>query len=70
MDKQFNYTNSKGKTYYLFTKEVIFRGGRKQRIRFFSLKNTTDGDPCELPAGYSIYENPNNGFICLKKEAK
>ena len=32
----YNHTNSKGVTYYLNSKEVTLRGGKVQRIFYFS----------------------------------
>lgn len=63
----FSTKNSKGKTYFLNSKEVILKGGRKQRIYYFSKderKETIDA----LPEGYMITENQRTGLPILKKK--
>lgn len=57
--------NSKGVTYYLNTKEITLRGGRKQTIYFFSKDIRDTG--CDLPEGYEVVENPRNGFVTLRR---
>lgn len=63
----YSHTNSKGVTYYLHSKDVTLRGGKQQRIYYF----TKDVRPAEavdeLPAGYQVVENPRNGFLTLKR---
>ncbi len=54
--------------YTLYTKEVILRGGRKQRIYFFSKKKQEDAKPCPLPPGYKVKVNGKTGLPFLKKE--
>ena len=41
----YSYTNSKGQTYYLHTREVTLKNGRIQRIYFFAL-DIRDGAIC------------------------
>ena len=66
----FSYTNSKGVTYYLHTKQVTLRGGRIQPIFYFA-KQEREADAVEkLPDGYMVVENPRNGFLTLKKTQK
>jgi hypothetical protein len=66
MDSE-NYThaNAKGVVYYLNTKEVTLRGGRIQPIYYFTKdeRNTH----CPLPQGFTVVENPRNGFLTLKR---
>ena len=63
----FSATSKKsGRTFYLHSKEVTLRGGRKQRIYYFA------GEPKEgaidsLPAGYTLGENAKTGLPILKK---
>ena len=66
----FSHTNSKGTTYYLFSKEVVLRGDHHQKIFWFSKSSTSDkGTPVEaLPAGMIVKENPRNGFVCVARE--
>lgn len=61
----YTHTNSKGVTYHLHAKDVILRGGRKQRIYFFA-KEAKEGAIDEVPAGKKVVENARNGFLALK----
>ena len=54
--------------YMLYTKEVTFRGNRKQRIYFFSKKTQKNGTPCPLPKGYKVKVNKKTGLPFLKKK--
>ncbi len=55
-----------GKKYYLHSKEVILRGGRKQRIYYFA---GTAGEFAidSLPDGFVVTENQRTGLPILKK---
>jgi len=58
-----------GKTYYLHSKEVELKGGRKQRIFYFASvaeKNAIN----ELPTGYEVMESKRTGLPLLKKKKK
>ncbi len=55
-----------GRKYYLHSKEVTLRGGRKQRIYYFA-GEVQAGAVDELPAGYAIGENSKTGLPILKK---
>ena len=61
----YKHTNSKGVTYHLNSKEVTLRGGKQQRIYYFSKDNRTEAT--DLPDGYVVNENPRNGFLTVKK---
>ena len=63
----FSYTNSKGQTYYLHTKQVTLRGGKVQPIYFFAKEERPADAVAALPDGYMVVENPRNGFLTLKK---
>lgn len=63
---QYSHTNSKGVTYYLNAKDVTLRGGKTQRIYYFSKDGGRD-TACDLPEGRVVGENPRNGFLTLKK---
>ncbi len=70
----FSYTNSKGVTYYLYTKEGIqLRGAKTPRNIFFFSKeaerNLGEGEKVvtEVPTGYKVEESARNGFVYLKK---
>lgn len=54
--------------YTLYTKEVALRGGRKQRIYFFSKKEKDDATPCAKPKGYKVKINKKTGLPVLKKK--
>jgi hypothetical protein len=61
----YSQTNTKGVTYHLNTQIVHLRGGKEQRIFFFSkdIRQTA----CPLPSGFTVNENPRNGFLTLKR---
>lgn len=61
----FSTKNSKGTTYYLHTKNVTLRGGRKQTIYFFA-RDVRDGSLDAVPTGYQVSES-RNGLPVLKK---
>lgn len=61
----YKHTNPKGVTYYLNTKMVTLRGGKEQRIYYFSKDERPDG--CDLPADMVVNENPRNGFLTVKR---
>ena len=61
----YKHTNSKGVTYFLNSKEVTLRGGKVQRIYYFSKDERPEGT--DLPAGFSVNENPRNGFLTIKR---
>lgn len=53
--------------YTLYTREVTLKGGREQRIFFFSKRKPKSGKPCEMPDGYKVGKNPLTGLPYLKK---
>ncbi|HVX00582.1 MAG TPA: hypothetical protein VHA52_09145 [Candidatus Babeliaceae bacterium] len=55
-----------GKTYYLHSKDVLLRSGRKQRIFYFA---TYQGEGVleQLPQGYQVKENIRTGLPFLQK---
>ena len=63
----YKHTNSKGVDYYLNSKEVTLRGGKKQVIFFFSKDDREETGVSELPAGMIVNENPRNGFLTVKR---
>lgn len=58
-----------GETYYLHSREVTLRGGRKQNIFFFA-REVKDGALDSLPAGYEVMENERTGLPMLRKAKK
>jgi hypothetical protein len=63
----YKFVNSKGKAYYLHTKEVELKGGRTQSLYFFA-KEPREGSLDAIPSGYQVAET-KNGLPVLKKEA-
>lgn len=53
--------------YTLHTREVTLKGGRPQKIYFFSKKKPKSGKPCDMPAGYKVGKNSRTGLLYLKK---
>lgn len=66
MANAFSYTNSKGQTYYLHTREVTLKNGRVQRIYFFA-RDVRAGSLDAVPAGYMVMETKRTGMPVLKK---
>jgi hypothetical protein len=63
----FTYTNSKGTTFYLNEKEVTLRGGKLQKIRYFT-KDERKETAADLPEGFEVVENVKNGFCVVKRK--
>jgi hypothetical protein len=63
----YSTTNSKGQTYYLHSKEVTLKGGRKQRIFYFAKEVKPPDDLDAIPPGYQVSENSRTGLPMLKK---
>ncbi len=61
----YEYTNSKGKTYILHSKETTLRNGRNQTLYFFA-KEAKDGSLEAVPEGYEVSES-KNGLPVLKR---
>lgn len=62
----YSHRNSKGTLYHLNGKDVTLRGGKVQRIYYFS-KDPRADTGCTLPDGFVVNENPRNGFLTLKR---
>jgi hypothetical protein len=62
----YSHTNSKGVKYYLNSKEVTLRGGKKQVIYYFSKDERPEAVE-KLPDGFVVNENPRNGFLTVKR---
>lgn len=60
------YTNSKGVTYYLHSKETTLRNGRQQTLYFFA-KTVKEGALDAVPEGYEVVES-RNGLPILKRK--
>ena len=63
----FTFKNSKGVSYYLHHKDVVLRGGKKQRIYFFA-RDVRDGSLDEVPEGYEVMETQRTGMPVLRKK--
>ena len=63
-DRMFSHKNSKGVEYWLHTREVKLRGGKMQRIFFFSKNSSGSTD---MPEGYKVIESKRTGLPLLKK---
>lgn len=59
------HTNSKGKTYYLHSRDTTLKNGRQQTLYFFA-GQVKDGALDKVPVGYQVAET-NNGLPVLKK---
>lgn len=62
----FEFKNSKGISYYLHSRVVDLKGGRKQTIYYFA-REVRPGALDSLPAGYKVVETPKTGMPILKK---
>lgn len=62
----YSHTNSKGVTYYLNSKMVTLRGGKEQKIFYFSKDERPEAT--DLPEGYNVKENPRNGFLTVSRK--
>lgn len=63
----YTHVNSKGVKYYLNSKEVTLRGGKKQVIYYFS-KDERKDSAADLPDGFQVIESERNGFVTLKRK--
>lgn len=70
MANAYSYTNKKGQTYYLHTREVVLKNGRKQRIYFFARDVREKISLEAVPAGYTVVETQRTGMPVLKKIVK
>lgn len=62
----YSYTNSKGKKYFLNSKDVTLKGGRNQTIYYFS--KDARAQACDLPAGKQVVESPKTGLPFVKSK--
>lgn len=62
----YSHRNTKGTLYYLNAKDVTLRGGKVQRIYYFS-KDARPETETTLPDGMEVNENPRNGFLTIKR---
>ena len=62
----YSYTNSKGQTYYLHSKDVTLKNGREQTIYFFA-REVREGALEEVPMGYEVVETKRTGMPVLRR---
>ena len=67
MANAYSYTNKKGQMYYLHSREVTLKNGRKQTIFFFARDVRPDSALMAVPAGYTVVETQRTGMPVLKK---
>ena len=70
MANAYSYTNKKGQTYYLHTREVTLKNGRKQTIYFFARDVRDKMARSAVPAGYQVVETTRTGMPVLKRSSK
>ncbi len=63
----YSHTNSKGNLYYLNAKDVKLRGGKLQRIYFFS-KDDRAETGVDLPDTHEVRESAHSGMLILKRK--
>lgn len=62
----FSYSDSKGRNWYLHTKEVTLRNGHQQTIYYFAQEENIDF-ACDMPEGYEVMETERTGMPVLRK---
>jgi hypothetical protein len=68
MANAYSYTNKKGQVYYLHTREVTLKNGRKQTIFFFARDVRPQMALAEVPEGYMVMETQRTGMPVLKRK--
>ena len=61
----FTYTNSRGQSYILHSKDTVLKNGHTRTIYFFA-KDQRDSALNEVPKGYQVVES-KNGLPVLKR---
>ena len=63
----YTYTNSKGRTYVLHSKDTQLKNGGTQTLYFFAKEEKDNADVLNsVPSGYQVSES-KNGLPVLKK---
>lgn len=62
----FTYTNSKGQSYILHSKDTVLKNGQERTIYYFA-KEDKGNSLDAVPAGYQVSET-KNGLPVLKKK--
>lgn len=63
----YEFRNSRGVKYYLHSKQVTLKGGRKQIIFYFA-RDVRPGALDGIPEGYKAVETTRTGMPILKKK--
>jgi hypothetical protein len=63
----YEFKNKKGVSYYLHSKDVTLKGGRKQKIFYFA-RDVRPGALDAIPDGYKAIETLRTGMPILKKK--
>jgi hypothetical protein len=63
----YKYTNSKGRSYILHSRDTTLKNGTKQTIYFFA-SDEKEGALDSIPKGYEVSES-KNGLPVLKRKA-
>ena len=63
----YKYTNSKGRSYILHSRDTTLKNGTKQTIYFFA-SDEKEGSLDAIPKGYEVSES-KNGLPVLKRKA-
>ena len=62
----FTYTNSKGQSYILHSKDTVLKNGQERTIYYFAKEDKGNALDA-VPAGYQVSET-KNGLPVLKKQ--
>lgn len=66
----YQYTNKKGDTYYLHSKEVELRGGLQMRIYYFKREVDDEFALNDLPEDREVIENERTGLPLVRRVRK
>jgi hypothetical protein len=65
----FSYTNSKGRQYYLHSKDVKLRGGDRTQTIFYFAPDQRKEVIDAVPAGFTVVESQKTGLPVLKRKS-
>lgn len=65
--RHFSVVSKNGSRYYLHKKAVSLRGGKMVDVFFFTKHKQAKYAVPTMPKGYSILENPRNGFLTIRR---
>ena len=63
----FSYTNSKGQTYYLHSKQVTLKGNLQMQIYYFKREVDSEFAIDALPEGREVVENKRTGLPLVRR---